>query len=223
MTIQKVLIIGAHPDDELLGCGGTVIRHWENGDVVHVLICCEWSNRDHAEHQEGYMHSVMEKLHVQKLYTLKLPDQRLDQFPLLSLVQPIEKVMDEFNPQVIYTHFQGDNNQDHRRVFDATMIAARPIRETLDAIYTFYTPSSTEWGREVRFSPDIWVDISDVIEKKLEAFACYESEIKPYPHPRSLQALRNTARFWGNQSLMAYAEVFQMVTRLIRAEWGKGL
>jgi len=215
--MKKVLVIAAHPDDELLGCGGTLLTRQKKGDLIYVLICCEWeSMRKHAVEQERYVHSAMEKLRVSKLYTLGLPDQRLDGFPLLVLVQRIEKVIEEVRPNIIYTHFVGDNNQDHRRVFDATMIAARPIREELQSVYAFYTVSSTEWGRTAAFSPDTWVDISGVIAEKLEAFACYQSEVKPYPHPRSVEALRNAAKFWGNQCLMEYAEVFQTVMRLKR-------
>lgn len=217
--MKKVLVIVAHPDDEVLGCGGTLLTHYQNGDQIYVLICCECKSlRKQPEQQDGNLHRAMEKLHVSKLFRLNMPSQRLDESSLFSLVQPIENVMEEVGPHIIYTHFRGDNNQDHRRVFEATMIAARPIREELEAVYAFYTASSTEWGRTTTFAPDTWVDISHVIEEKLEAFACHQSEVRPYPHPRSIEALRNVAKFWGNQCLMEYAESFQTVMRLVRGE-----
>ena len=146
--MKKVLVIAAHPDDELLGCGGTLLSRQKKGDTIDVLICCEvQSMREQADRQEFYVRRAMEKLRVRKLHMLGLPDQRLDGFPLLTLAQRIEEVVAEVKPEVIYTHFRGDNNQDHRRVFDAAMIVARPIREELQAVYSFYTVSSTEWGR----------------------------------------------------------------------------
>ena len=217
--MKKVLVIAAHPDDEMLGCGGTLLARQRRGDAIDVLICCEWkSMREQVELQDFYVRRAMEKLRVRKLHTLGFPDQCLDGMPLLTLAKRIEEVVAEVKPEVIYTHFRGDNNQDHRRVFDAAMIAARPIREELRVVYSFYTVSSTEWGRADAFMPDTWVDISDVMVEKLEAFACYQSEIMPYPHPRSMEALENVAKFFGNQCLMKYAEAFQTVMRLIRPE-----
>ena len=217
--MKRVLVIAAHPDDELLGCGGTLLRHAKKGDAVFVLLCCEaTSMRKEAEHQEAYMQHAMCALHVQKLFCLSMEDQRLDGFPLIDLVKGIEEVMETIKPQVVYTHFHGDNNQDHRRVFEATMIAARPLDESLEAVYAFYTPSATEWGRTQGFTPDTWVDISQEMEEKIAAFACYPSEVRPYPHPRSVEGLRHMNAFFGNQCLMAYAEPFQTVMRTVRRE-----
>lgn len=215
--MKKVLVVAAHPDDELLGCGGTLLRHWKEGDLVHAIICCEGESvRNLPERQDNYIHSAMETLHIQKHTHLALPDQKLDTLSLLDLIQPIERVMEEVKPQIVYTHFGGDSNQDHQLVFDATVIAARPVWRELEAVYAFYTVSSTEWGRTQGFQPDTWVDITDEMDEKLKAFACYQSEVKPYPHPRSIEGLRNAAKFWGNQCLMEYAEVFQTVTKMIR-------
>lgn len=215
--MKRVLVIAAHPDDELLGCGGTLLQHNKAGDLVYVIICCEAvSLRTNAQQQDGYLQNAMEKLHIKKFFSLSFPSQRLDAFPLLDLIRPIERVMEEIRPQIVYTHFRGDSNQDHKRVFDATVIATRPIWSNLEAMYTFYTVSSTEWGRTQGFSPDTWVDITNVMDEKLGAFACYQSEVKEYPHPRSIEALRNVAKYWGNQCLMEYAEAFQTMTRMIR-------
>jgi len=217
--MKKVLVIAAHPDDETLGCGGTMLTRQKNGDSIDVLICCEWkSMRQHTDKQDLYVRRAMEKLKVHKLHALGFVGQRLEELPLLTLVRRIEEVVEEVKPEVIYTHFKGDNNQDHRRVFEAAMVAARPLREELRAVYSFYTVSSTEWGRDGSFVPDTWVDITDVMPQKLEAFACYQSEVKPFPHPRSVEALESVAKYFGNQCLMPYAEAFQTVMRLVRPD-----
>jgi LmbE family N-acetylglucosaminyl deacetylase len=155
-------------------------------------------------------------LGVQDVRPLGLPDQRLDTFTLTEIITPLERVVREIRPQIVYVQFGGDANQDHDVVFRAALIATRPTEEYLRAVYAFDTASSTEWGYPRSFVPDTWVDITSTLETKIEAMACYESEVKPYPHPRSLDALRHRAHAWGNQVCMDAAEVFMTVRRTMR-------
>src|SRR6266487_3702715 len=191
---RRVLVIAAHPDDELLGCGGTLALHTRAGDEVTAVVACEGESRP-----------------------LGFPDQRLDTQSLLDLVVPLERTVRELRPAVVYCQFGGDANQDHALLFRAALVATRPIEPFIEAVYAFDTASSTEWGYPRSFVPDTWVDISTTLEQKIAAMACYESEVRPYPHPRSLDALRHRARAWGNQCCMDAAEVFMTVRRTLRA------
>ena len=124
--------------------------------------------------------------------------------------------MHTIRPDVVSCQFGGDVNRDHELVFDAVLVACRPTEAYLEGLFAFHTPSSTEWAFPRAFVPDTWVDISSTLERKLEAMACYESELRDYPHPRSLQALRHRAHAWGNESCMDAAEVFMTVRRTVR-------
>ena len=109
-----------------------------------------------------------------------------------------------------------DANQDHALLFRAALVATRPIEPFIEAVYAFDTASSTEWGYPRSFVADTWIDISATLERKLAAMACYQSEVRPYPHPRSLEALCNRAKAWGNQCCLDAAEVFMTVRRIVR-------
>lgn len=214
---MNVLVVAAHPDDEVLGIGGTVLKHTNNGDRVRSVIMCEGESLRYAKDMG---HSVALKkaagiLGAEHVYSLNYPDQKLDTYTLTELISPLERISEEFKPEIIYCQSDCDANRDHKIVFEAANIAFRPIYDWIKTFYTFYTASSTEWGYPKRFSPDTWVDISDVLEKKLQAFACYTSEVRDYPHPRSVKALEYQAHFWGNQCCMDAAEVLMTVRRCI--------
>ena len=216
---DSVLVIAAHPDDELLGCGGTVALHSSAGDQVTSVIVCEGESLRYGPGgvgQSEHMRRAADVLGVKDVRSLGFPDQRLDTFTLTEIITPLEQVVREVRPRIVYAQFGGDANQDHDILFRALLIATRPTEAYLRAVYAFDTASSTEWGYPRTFVPDTWVDISATLEKKIEAMACYESEVRPYPHPRSLDALRYRARAWGNQVCMDAAEVFMTVRRTMR-------
>ncbi len=215
----RVLVIAAHPDDELLGCGGTVALHTRAGDAVTAAIVCEGESLRYGPNgvgQDGHTQRAAQVLGVQDVRRLAFPDQRLDAMPLLEIITPLERIVREIRPNIVYAQFGGDANRDHEIVFRALLVATRPIEPDIEIIYAFDTASSTEWGYPRSFVPDTWVDISATLEQKIAAMACYESEVRPYPHPRSLEALRHRARAWGNQSCMDAAEVFMTVRRTVR-------
>lgn len=217
---RRVLVIAAHPDDELLGCGGTVALHARAGDEVTAVIACEGESLRYGPGGVGqaeHMRRAAQTLGLKESRPLGFPDQRLDTRSLLDLIAPLETVVRELRPAVVYCQFGGDANRDHELLFRAALVATRPLEPFIEAVYAFDTASSTEWGYPRSFVPDTWVDITETLEQKLSAMACYESEVRPYPHPRSLDALRHRARAWGNQCCMDAAEVFMTVRRTLRA------
>ena len=217
--MSRVLVIAAHPDDELLGCGGTLIRHVDQGDEVQSIIMCEGESLRY-EGQEVCQHEATVEaakiIGIVKTNRFDFPDQRLDNYSLVELITPIEKVIDSFRPDIVYVQFGGDINRDHALTFEAASIALRPTADSVKEVYTFYTVGSTELKTPGEFNPNVWVDIEDQIERKLKAFACYKSEIRDYPHPRSLEGIRNVAAFYGNQCCLRYAEAFMLMRKIAR-------
>lgn len=218
--MNKVLVVAAHPDDELLGVGGIVKRHTNAGDAVRSVIMCEGESLRYGKSvgQREATDEAARLLGVEKVYRLNYPDQKLDTYTLTELITPLERISEEFRPNIVYCQSGSDANRDHKILFEAAEIAFRPMSPWIAEFYAFYTASSTEWGYPRSFAPDTWVDISDVLDVKIAAFERYQSESRPYPHPRSSQALIHQAHFWGNQCLMDAAEVLTTVRRCRRAQ-----
>jgi LmbE family N-acetylglucosaminyl deacetylase len=216
---KRVLVIAAHPDDELLGCGGTVALHVKAGDAVTAVIACEGESLRYGPDGVGqaeHTQRAAAALGVTDVRRLGFADQRLDTVTLTDIIGPLEQVVREVQPEVVYCQYGGDVNRDHEILFKALLVATRPTEHAIQAVYAFDTASSTEWAFPRSFAPDTWVDISKTLEQKLAAMACYESEVRPYPHPRSLDGLRHRAQAWGNQHCMDAAEVFMTVRRTVR-------
>lgn len=216
--MSKVLVVAAHPDDELLGIGGIVARHTEAGDEVRSIIMCEGESLRYCK-DVGQLQAIEEAskiLGVSYVYHLQYPDQKLDTYTLTELITPLEKISEEFQPDIVYCQSASDANRDHKILFEAASIAFRPTSGWIKEVYTFYTASSTEWGYPRSFVPDTWVDISAVLEKKIKAFERYHSEMREYPHPRSSKALRYQSHFWGNQCCLDAAEVLMTIRRIFR-------
>lgn len=216
---KKVLVIAAHPDDELLGCGGTVARHTSEGDEVRSIIMCEGESLRYKGmnvNQAAAIEKANNILGVSKVYHLEFPDQKLDTYSLVDLITPIENIVQEYEPQIVYCQFGGDINRDHQILSEAAMVALRPIVTSLEEFYQFYTVGSTEWAYPNTFNPDTWVDIKDYLDTKLKAFSCYTSEIKEWPHPRSLKSLEYLAYYTGSTSYLEAAESFVTIRRVRR-------
>jgi LmbE family N-acetylglucosaminyl deacetylase len=226
---MKVLVVAAHPDDEVLGCGGTMARLAREGHAVHVAIMAEGITSRHAQrsdadagelsrlHQQAQAASA--QLGAKEVRLFKLPDNRLDTVPLLEIVKLVEDLIQELQPEVIYTHHPGDLNIDHGVVHRAVLTATRPLPGlVVREIYAFEVPSSTEWAfqrLEPVFRANVFVDVSATLEAKLAALACYEGEGRPFPHPRSPQGLRANAVRWGSVAGCEAAEAFELV-RMVR-------
>jgi LmbE family N-acetylglucosaminyl deacetylase len=221
---MRVLVVAAHPDDELLGSGGTLARHCAQGDEVHSVILADGATSRYDEGMVGVLadcaHEAGKVLGTTSVTVHNFPDQQLDAVPLVELTRVVEQHADQLRPTVVYTHFPGDVNIDHERVARAVWVACRPyVVPQLRRLAVFDTASSTEWGwptANAAFMPTLFVDITDTIETKLAAMACYESELRPYPHPRSLRALRERAAYWGSRVNCPAAEPFQVLREVDR-------
>lgn len=214
-----VLVVSAHPDDELLGCGGTIALHTRVSEAVTTVIACEGESLRYSGKNIDLRSMALEAgkvIGVEDIRMLGFPDQRLDTLSLVEIITPLEKIIREVEPRVIYCQYGGDVNRDHELLFKALLVATRPIEPCIEAIYAFDTASSTEWGYPRSFVPDTWVDISSTLELKLEALKRYGSELREYPHPRSLEALRKRAEAYGNQCCLQSAEVFMTIRRVCR-------
>lgn len=221
--MNKVLVIAAHPDDELLGVGGTIRKHVKAGDEVYSVILGEgqtsrWEDRENTPKEilDSLNKDSLEAaaiLGIKKSYFATLPDNRFDNWDLLDVVKEVEKVIDLINPDIIYTHFEEDLNVDHRITHAAVLTATRPMADCgVREIYAYETLSATEWNFTARaFKPNYYVDITDEIEDKIKAMDAYKSELKTWPHPRSLEGIRTLAKYRGMQVGMEYAEGFQVV------------
>lgn len=223
---KRILVVAAHPDDEVLGVGGTMAHHVQRGDHVSVLIITDGVTSRHTvtEPQKMAARKACDTLGVHDLRFVNLPDQRLDDMPLLELIKPIADRVKELRPQVVYTHHRGDANQDHRAIFAATLVAVRPFGDnSVEQLFCYEVASSTEWGPpfpEWAFLPNVFVDISATLELKVEAFKAYretfESELRPFPHPRSPEVVRINAQHRGVSVGMQAAEAFVLVRELVR-------
>lgn len=223
--MNKILIVVAHPDDEILGAGGTLIKHAENGDEVYCLILGEGAmSRSKADKL------TLEKLHAEtrkagevvsfkEIFFADFPDNAFDTVSLLSIAKEVEKYLEKIKPEIIYTHHSHDLNIDHRLVFQAVLTASRPCNKNCPAeIYTFETLSSTEWQikYEESFQPNVYIGIEGSIDKKIMALKKYTSEIRDYPHPRSCEGIKILAQYRGLESGLRYAEAFCLIRRIER-------
>lgn len=212
--MSRILVVAAHPDDEVLGCGGAMARHALQGDDVSVLILGRGLGaRGEAEslalsQLERDSRIALAELGVSDVRYRDFPDNRFDTVPLLSVAQAVEEVKIELRPERVYTHAAQDLNVDHRVCFEAVMTAFRPQPgEACREILTFEVMSATHWRAET-FCPTVYMDISAVLERKMAALACYHSEMRAWPHARSVEAVRIQAQWRGSLVGLEAAECF---------------
>ena len=226
---ETVLVVGAHPDDEVLGCGGTIAWHVARGDAVHVAIMGEGATSRHAGSQDAAHSAEIQRLGdcarrcgeilgISSIYFHCFPDNRMDSFEQLVINRAVSQIVTERQPTVIYTHHAYDLNVDHRCIHEGVMTACRPLPESkVRKILCFETPSSTEWqtpAPHATFTPQYHVDITEMLDLKMRALAEYETEMRPFPHPRSLEGVTHLARWRGASIGRPAAEAF-MVSRII--------
>ncbi|AJC91327.1 PIG-L deacetylase family protein [Campylobacter subantarcticus] len=219
MKKNKILIIAAHPDDEVLGCFGTMARYIQEGHDVFTLILGEGKtsreNENHSKDQEILEEELSKAnnfLGVKKVFRRFFPDNAFDKIPLLDIVKSIEEVKKEIQPNIIFTHYEKDLNIDHQITYKATITATRSMpKESVKEIYSFEILSSTEWNYPLSFQPDVFFDISSTLNLKLQAMSFYQSELKQYPHPRSLEGIKINAQYQGMRVGLQYAEAFKSI------------
>lgn len=187
---MRVLCIAAHPDDEVLGVAGTLLRHKAAGDVVRVVLV----NRCRPA-------GVLESQDAERV--LGIPYTRL-----WDSVTSIEDVVNDWQPSIVYTHSLSDLHHHHRDVHERVLVACRP-QSGVKCIYAFETPSATDWGMRP-FEPTLYVDIGQTLEDKLDAMECYHSELRELPHPRNIDALCTRAEYWGQRAGVGWAEAFEV-------------
>ncbi|MGE5340270.1 MAG: PIG-L deacetylase family protein [Candidatus Omnitrophota bacterium] len=220
---KNVLIVAAHPDDEILGCGGTAARLANEGNAVFTLILGEGitardDSRDRVQREaeittlKNSIHLANHAIGVRDVFIYDFPDNRFDSVPLLDIVKIVEKIKTKLKPQIILTHYGHDLNIDHRITYRAVLTASRPLfGERVNEIYAFEVLSSTEWNYPTRFSPNYFVDISQTLDRKIDAMSEYRQELREYPHPRSLKGIRLNAEYWGMRTGRSAVEAFEVV------------
>ena len=224
--MEKILIVCAHPDDEILGCAGTIARLVKEGARAYTLILGEGvtSRENWTAEELKNLHS--EATEANRIIGVELPifiddfpDNRFDSVPLLEITKAVEKVIDAIKPDTIFTHFRNDLNIDHRITYQAVLTATRPIGDhhvkKVNEIYSFEVLSSTEWNYPTTFSPNVFYDIYGTMAHKMAAMGAYKSELREHPHPRSQSGINYNAALWGMKAGMRLAEAFEVV-RILR-------
>ena len=221
--MNKILVIAVHPDDETLGCGGTLLKHKANGDEIHWLIATD------IKESEGYGISTIKKRNkeitkIEDLYgftsvnKLGLSTTKVDTYSMSVLVSKISSVIDRIKPDIIYLPFKGDVHSDHKYIFDAAYSCTKVFRYPfIKKIYMMETLSETEFSlstKEDSFVPNVFVDISEYMDRKIEAMKIYESEMGDHPFPRSERNLRALATYRGATSRCNYAESFMLLKEI---------
>lgn len=222
---ESILVVAAHPDDEVLGCGATMARHAARGDSVHVLILAEGvtsrsakRDRKTARAQLSALARCAEQansiLGASSVSLERFPDNRLDSVDRLDLIKVVEDHVARIAPASVYTHNATDLNVDHRRVHEAVATACRPLPgTTVRRLLFFEVPSSTEWqvpASGAVFTPTVFIDVSKTLKLKIDALEAYATEMREFPHPRSLVAVKHLAKWRGASVGVQAAEAFML-------------
>ena len=225
---QSILIIAAHPDDEVLGCGGSIAKFSDQGAIIHVAFAADGvfsraadSNvlQEELKVRRQAAQKACDILGVDTISFNNFPDNRMDTVALLDVTKYVEKLIIEHQPDTVFTHHVGDVNIDHRRIHESVVTACRPQTGNLvKTLLSFEVPSSTEWqlpGSAPIFTPNWYIDITDTLERKLAALSAYESELREWPHPRSLRGIECLAHWRGATVGVDAAEAFMLGRQIL--------
>lgn len=227
--MDKVLVVAAHPDDEVLGCGGTIPRLISKGHEVHVLILGDGVTSrelggpiskselgldlEIAERKKNCI-EALRILGAKDPLFFTLPDNRFDTLSLLYITRIVEGVVEDIKPGIVFTHSRDDLNVDHQLAFRAVLTSVRPVPGScVKELYEFEVPSSTEWTFDSSkpFSPNVFIDITETLTQKIRAFSLYKGEVRDFPHPRSEEYIRHLASVRGSTVGVSAAEAFRLV------------
>lgn len=225
---MNILAMVAHPDDEILGAGGTLAKHVNNADDVYIAYLTDGVMARPLAKEENSAAILRRKqaaLNAARIIGATVvvtedqgklfADNQMDAIPLLTIAKVVESYVAEFKPAIIYTHHGGDLNVDHRVCQQAVLTACRPMEgSTVIAIYAMEVVSSTEWQAPNSFQPNHFVDISDTWLSKMRALKAYEDEMRPFPHPRSLGGISALLRWRGATVGVGYAEAFMVLRQI---------
>lgn len=221
--MDKVLIIAVHPDDETLGCGGAILKHKANGDEIHWVIATDVKESDGFDNaliarRENEISKVANLYNFNSTHRLGLSTMRIDEYSMSELIGSISKVVSTVKPSIIYLPFKGDVHSDHRKIFEAAYACTKSFRYPfVKKIYMIETLSETEFApstKEDSFIPNVFVDISEFMDKKLEIMKVFKSEIAEHPFPRSIRNLKSLATLRGATAGCEYAESFILLKEI---------
>lgn len=226
--MKNILVIAAHPDDELLGIGGTICRLTNEGAVSHAVILAEGltsrgekradTDRFKLEELQKDARRAAEIVGYAGIDFCGFPDNRMDGMDLLDIVKTVSLYIEKYCPDTVFTHHHGDLNIDHRKTCEAVLTACRPVGKCgVKRLYAFETPSSTEWDfrYHAAFCPNVFFDVTDTLEAKIKGMACYRTENVAYPHPRSPEALRALGCYRGSAAGLGMAEAFVLLREVV--------
>jgi len=224
-TPKTVLVIAPHPDDEVLGCGGTILRHVAEGNAVHVVICTRGEyarfGKEQVERVQAEARAVHQFLGLTGSHFLDLPAAALDTIPGADVNAAIARVLDQVRPDTVYLPHPGDVHRDHQVVFQAAMVACRPNSPHCPSrMLAYETLSETDWYAAPltpAFVPNVFLDITSYLARKLKAFEMYASQVRPSPHQRSLEAVRALAITRGHAVYVPFAEAFVLIREIVRS------
>ena len=218
---NKILIIAAHPDDEMLGCGGSIVKLKEKNQISVVFltngVSARTKSKKAANIRKNECLNLFKKLNLSKPTIMNFPDNQLDKVPLLKIIKKIETIIKKYKPNIVLTHYENCLNIDHQIAYRATITACRPLKtKSVKTILSFEVLSSTDWAsfEKKNFQPNFYINISNQIKDKLKFLSYYKSEIKKYPHSRSLKAIEALAKIRGTSSGYNFAEAFYLVRHL---------
>lgn len=214
---NKILIVAAHPDDEMLGCGGTILK-FKNKCDIHVIfmtdgVSSRGKNNSEKKKRRNSCIKLFKKLNLNNPIFLNFPDNQMDKIPLLKIIKKVESILNKIKPETVITHYSECLNIDHRLTYQAVITACRPLKESsVKKILSFEVLSSTEWAkfRYKSFDPNYYIDISKNFKNKLNALKFYKKELRKFPHSRSLVAVETLAKYRGVSSGVKYAEAFYL-------------
>lgn len=223
MMGKQILVIAPHPDDEVLGCGGAIARHTDCGDDVHIAVVTRADPELYPDDDEDAFRQEVQAAHrmlgVASTTYLDFPAPRLDTIPGHRLADAISQLIRQIQPHTVYLPHHGDIHADHQQVHQATLVAARPINGcSVRQLLCYETLSETEWSpprADTVFTPTVFIDIEHYLTTKLKAMACYSTELKEFPHPRSLDALAALAKLRGASAGLIAAEAFAVVRQIL--------
>lgn len=216
---MKILAIAPHPDDEVLGCGGTLLKYSKEGDEIYLCVATKAYAPDWPEEFLKNRPKEIEKagriLNIKKTYFLDFHTVKLDTVPQKELIGRLSDCINEIKPDMLYIPHRGDLHKDHRLIFEACLVAARPLNHRIKSILSYETLSETGWGQAIEpFVPNVYVDVSEFFGKKIEAMKAYGSELRQFPHPRSLEAIEALAKKRGSEAGAMFAEAFVLIREI---------
>ena len=217
---NRILVVAAHPDDETLGCGGTLLKHKANDDKIHWLICTTLNkSQNYYQNREKEINKVSNFFNFDSVHNLRFETTKMDQYNMIEIIEKISKVISKVKPNIIYLPFKEDVHTDHKKIFEASYSCTKSFRYPfIKKIYMMETLSETEFAASTKdhsFIPNTFVDISKYIKKKIKIIEIYKNEINKHPFPRSKKNIRALATMRGATSGFTYAESFVLLKEML--------